>query len=681
VNSESILWNKGTATIELKEGIQSMTIFRKRKDLFFSFLLFLVLSLFAGEAFQTPDTNSLSSEIDLADWDLEVPEDVGYLSIGILHKKNGDELVVYDVRAKKPVIEQPPKPQSRIPPISGDAFILDDFHRGIPNRLGGYFSSILRAPSESIVTIDETPDGRRSLCFTYNQMSPGFSGFWIHLFDLKKTPVERIFLDATPFRYITFSIKGQEGEESLVLQVADYSWEKKEDSLKIGDVGQFLPSGKIQKSWQQAWIPLEKIPERITRTELASLVFLAKPGKGKVYIGDVAFTTERDVPLPEPETKKAFRPSSNKAMWVWNTIDLLGDEEEQMRLVDFCGQNGITELFLQLPYQLEAKKEKKEILWDRSLMAELLSRLHDNRIKIHALDGDPRFALRQWHEHVLATIESVIQYNKSAHPEERFDGIRYDNEPYVLPEFSGVQKASIIEQYMELLCLSNEKATAAGLDFGVDIPFWFDQKNEFFEPIAQFRGRPLTQCILDIVDNIGIMDYRTTAYGADGVVAHAMGELEYASIKKKDVFIGLETTVLPDETLLEFWQGRGPSHISLQKREGTKALLQWVPAPKDAGSKGAMILSRQKKTFVSAGKITFAGRSVRELSDVMKSAEIEFQDYPGFYGFAIHDYSGFRALIGLKTSQALFFDRPLSGNIFPWTRRRSFRPFLKFFPR
>ncbi len=645
-----------------------MIFFNELRHLIFCVFLFLFFSILAGDPFDLDEEGSLTYEMDLAQWGLEDPSDVGYLSVGIYHEKSGERLVVYDVRRKKPVIEQPAEPQGRIPRFEKGIFLLDDFHRGNTNRLGGYFSSIIRAPSESRVTIDKAPDGRQSLCFTYSQKSPGFSGFWIHLFDFKIPPVERAFLNSTPFQYITFDIRGEEGGERLVLQVADCAWERKEDSLRIGNVGQFLPSGKIQKEWQRAWVPLTRLPEGIEREVLASLVFLAQSGRGKVYIGDIAFTDAKDAPILLSPEKKKYVPSLHRGMWLWNTKDLLGHDEEQIKLAEFCGQTGITEIFLQLPYEVEEKNGAKEIVWDRSGMALLLSRLHHKGIKVHALDGDPRFALRPWHRHVLDTMQTIVLYNKTVQPDERFDGIRYDNEPYILPEFSGIQKESIIEQYLELLSLSKEVAESAGLEFGVDIPFWFDQKNEFFEPIAEIHNRPLTECILDIVDNIGIMDYRTSAYGADGVIAHALGELQYASEKGKKVFIGLETTAVPDETILEFGKGLGPSRMHIEKLQGTKVLLHWIPEGAESDVKSDLFLSQKKKIFVQAGKLTFADRDIGELIDTMEKAEYEFQEYPSFYGFAIHDYQSFRALSG-DTSRSLFSFRLRPGKTSLWTRR------------
>jgi len=626
-----------------------------RRDRISILILFLFLLSIVGMHFLSAEKDPLTCEMDLADWGLDDPSEVGYLSIGVIHKSIGDEILVYDARAKRPVIEQPRKSNRRIPLIEKGVFLCDDFHKGNTNRLGGYFSGFRRAPSESDVTIDRAADGRRSLCFTYIQKSPGFSGFWIHLFDFKQPPVDRIFLDASPFRYITFSIRGEEGGERLMLQVADFNWERKEDSLKIGNVEDFLPSGVIGKDWQRAWVPVDIFPPQIEKDELASLVFLSRGGRGRIYIGDIAFTLKKETPIPMPEKEPGTRSSVHRGMWVWNTKELLGQDVEQLRLAAFCKQTGITEIFLQLPYEIAEKDGKKEVLWDKAEVASLLSRLHSARIKVHALDGDPRFALRQWHSHVLATIRSVIQFNGSVRPEERFDGIRYDNEPYLLPGFAGVQKEAIIEQYLELLRSSKELAGPAGLEFGVDIPFWFDQKNEFFEPIAQVRNRPLTEHILDIVDNIGIMDYRTDAYGADGVIAHAIGELAYASAKGKKVFIGLETTDLPDETIIEFGKAKGPSGIRIKKNEGTKVLLQWIPDIAGAGEKGDYVLYQQKRTSVPAEKLTFAGKSIRELDDVMEKAEREFRKFPGFYGFAVHYYRSFQSLSELKKFPVPFF--------------------------
>lgn len=47
--------------------------------------------------------------------------------------------------------------------------------------------------------------------------------------------------------YITFSIRGEKGGESLDLNIADRVWENKEDSIWAGSVADFIPSGKVMR--------------------------------------------------------------------------------------------------------------------------------------------------------------------------------------------------------------------------------------------------------------------------------------------------------------------------------------------------------------------------------------------------------------------------------------------------
>jgi hypothetical protein len=609
-----------------------------------SLVIYFPLLIGHSNGLLNPNQIPVTCEVDLAHWGLNDPSEIGYVSLGILHKESGDELRVYDIREERPRIKEPSMPKSQIPPFRDHIFLVDDFQQGNVNRLGGYFSAFFKSPSESRITIETSLDGSQSLCFSYHQKPSGFAGFWIHLFNFKAHPVDRVFLDASPFRYLTFTIRGEEGDERLMLQVADYSWEKREDSVEIGSVERFLASRGITKDWQRVWIPLEELPENLNRQELASLVFLVRSGNGRISIGDIAFTTRKKVRIPSAREEKIHKPSLHRAMWLWETKEVLGNDQSQDRLLDFCRKCGITEIFLQLPYEKAEKEGIREIIWDRSKVRSLLLKLHSAEIRIHALDGDPRFALSEWQDHVVATIQSVVQFNKSVKPDERFDGIRYDNEPYLLPNFAGVQKESILKQYMSFLRISKSMTESAGLEFGVDIPFWFDQKNEFFEPITELEERPLTEHILDIVDNIGIMDYRTEAYGADGVIVHALGELGYASKKGKKVFVGLETTDVPDETILEFGRGKENSGILLQKSEGTKILLQWIPELGGTDPKSGNFLFLKKKTFIPSGKLTFKDKNARELAEVMEKAESEFRRFPSFRGFAIHQYKSYQLL-------------------------------------
>ena len=599
------------------------------------------LLLVAGVAQAQPPP---SKEITLADWGFKNASEIGYLSVGLLHKKEGDELVVHDIRKQKPTLKEPEQAVSRVPKIEGDLFLVARFDRGNLNRLNGYFNAFVRAPSQGALSIGPAPDGTSSLAFSYQNQPPGFAGFWVHLFDFKAPPTERVFLDATPFTHLTFSIRGAKGDEDLVLQVADYAWEKKEDSLKVGKV-------KVTKEWQQVWVDLTQLPKGLDKKGLASIVFQVQGDQqGAVYLKNLAFTKKKDIPIPISIDKQRSRSTDpKKAMWLWEAEKIFAGGNEEAALLAFCKAWGMTDLFVQIPYEAalaslpEAGRTPEagwKIRWNPTPFRSLNRQLQAAGIRVHALDGDPRYALEEYHGRVLAFIGKIAEYNKSVPQEERFVGIRYDIEPYLLPNFGGVQKEAVLKQYLSLLEKSKLLTQKAGLELGVDLPFWFDGQNEFFEPSAAVGGRPMSELIIDRVDTVGIMDYRTVAYGADGVIAHGGDELAYASKRGKKVFVGLETVWLPNETQLEFQRqrgGRGAAIVIGELGDGRARLTLNFK-----GGTGAYTLSQTRSVDLPSSKITFFGKTKRDLQDVMEGADREFSGTPSFLGFAIHSYEGFR---------------------------------------
>ncbi len=610
-----------------------------------SFLCFaLACLLFPGTPAPRPlqPAADLTTEIDLKHWGLNKIDEIGFISIGIQHGPGKENIVVYGIYRQKPIVSETGRPQKQTPEFSGDALLVTDFNEGNTNRLGGYFNSFSKAPSAADITLEPLPQGRQALAFTYTREYSGFAGFWIHLFDFKAPPPERIFFDASPFEFVSFLIRGLTGKEALTLQVADRVWEQKQDSLPIGELNEYLAAGRLTEQWQRAWVPLDAFPQRIDRTELASLVFQATRGAGKVYVKDLAFARHRGAAIPRPDILPVPQRPAAKGMWLWETAKLLRDQSAQIRLLEFCRDQSITDLFLQLPYSATQESGQWRITWDDAGLRSLLGSLQAAGVVCHALDGDPRFALTREHDKVKAVLEKVIRFNSEGPQSSRFQAVRYDIEPYILPQFAGPEKQSIMHQFLELLKNLQLMASQAGLEMGVDIPFWYDSRNRFFEPVAEIQERPLSEWILDVVDNVGIMDYRTRAYGADGTIAHAENELRYAAEQGKKIFVGLETVSLPDETILDFAKSQGPSRIRLRHTEGQRVLLEWLPDGALASGPSELELFQINRIEVPSSRITFQKKTLQELEAVMQKTSREFSRFSSFYGWAIHSYESFR---------------------------------------
>ena len=285
---------------------------------------------------QTVPEDYPSRVIVLADWGMSDVSEIGYLHAGVFHERDGDRLAVYDVRPQAPLVQWPDEPQHRTPPLDGDVFLLGHFDRGNTNRLGGYFNGFARAPSTAAVSITRAttnapasaPNDGPALAYSYSKTAGSFAGFWIHLFDFKRPPTERVLFDAGPFDYLTFAIRGENGGEDLVLHIADRAWEEREGSLPIADVGSFLPGGRVETTWQRAWVPLDDWPPSLDTQELASLVFLTnEEGSGRIFLKDIAFTTRRDAELPAAGPADELDKSLRRAMWLWETPAVTGDPD------------------------------------------------------------------------------------------------------------------------------------------------------------------------------------------------------------------------------------------------------------------------------------------------------------------------------------------------------------------
>ena len=616
---------------------------------------------------------ALSTQVRGQDWGVDEWSAVRLGRVSVVHHQRGDELQVHGL-SLVPRRAFAGRVNSVSPACPGECFLVASFDSGNANRLGGYFSAFSGSPSNAWATLRQWDDGRRALTLDFIRPAAGFCGVWIHLFDFKKSPHDRVYLDATPFSALTFWVRGQHGTERVLLKVSDARWERKEDSLPAGELAAFLPGGRIERSWQQVVVPFAAFPRGINRRELAGLVLEAMgPGEGRIAVKDLALCRSLTPRLPlSPPVAASIGPQRHeKALWVWNTGQVMESESEQETLLAFAKREGFTDLFLQLPNQTKHLERYGEITLASREWEPFLAKLNQNGLRAYALDGFKDYALPVWHDRVLKTVDNVIRYNQLADDGERFHGIHYDIEPYLIAGFSGPRRQGILHSYLELLEKIARRARGADLAFGVDIPFWYDDRDELtgIPFTVDFKGsrKPASEHVLDLAGHIAVMDYRTVAYGADGIIALAQTELEYAARTGKRVFVGLETTELPDEHLMEFegppqpgFPDKAPAGRSIVILPGSEACWVWLVEQGDwewlrrelrrrnADLQKLAWWTVRSVTPVPAHKLTFARLGAERLQQTIAEAQREMPRYPSFAGFAIHDYLGYRKLLELR---------------------------------
>lgn len=640
-----------------------------------SLLLLAALALPQLLSAQGTSPRLLSRAFPRQDWEISDIGDVRFGRVAVVEALEGPHLEL-----RRLLNQAPASPSSDMkghtPPFDGNSLMVSDFARGNRTPLGGYFGTFQRMPSSALATVAQGTDQRRALELTCQNQSPGFCGLWIQLYDFEAPLNERSYLDARGFSTLSFWIRGRAGGENILLKVADGEWEQREDAVPLGEVTDYLASGRLDTEWQQAVVPLDRFPGNIRRDLLAQVVFeVLGPGATSIEVGPMAFSLSPD-PLPAlPGPAEASQPSGplRKATWVWNTAELLHAPPQMDSLLDFLEGEGFDHVFLQLPGIPDQPSEPGELAMDVEAVRPVVAAFNARGIRVYALDGFARYALPEFHAGVLRTIDHVTRYNRGVPPKERFYGVRYDIEPYLLPAFHGPGRSSLLQGLLDLTAASVERAHGAGLVFGADIPFWYDAlSEETSERITvSFGGmeKAVSEHIIDLVDDVAIMDYRTVAYGADGTIRHGRGELEYAEKQGKAVFVGLETHPVPDEALLDFWGEPGvglpeslpPGPVVVLGSGPDSIFVALLPGPATSQAFAETLAGwldqnglrkddiwwwpMGNRVDVPAGKITFADLDPPDLERVMRDTAREFRQYESFVGFAIHHAESFRNLI------------------------------------
>ena len=262
---------------------------------------------------------------------------------------------------------------------------------------------------------------------------------------------------------------------------------------------------------------------------------------------------------------------ASRALWVWDSAPLLQDAAARQRFLEFCDARDIDVAWLQVSRSPGGNRLQYEQGW-----RQLLQDAHRSGVTIHALDGAPDLARRERHYVVLELVDTIIRFNRDAAPDQRFDGIHLDIEPHQLAGWSlPVIQERLLAEFLELHVRAQRAVDGeGGLEYGVDIPFWW--------PAPQ---------ILDVVDNVGVMDYRNVARGSDGIIAHAQGLLAYANGTRAKVFVGVETSSVAE---------------------------------------------------VELPKLTFDGRTNAEMDHEIGVAHAAFLGHRSYAGFAIHHYGPYR---------------------------------------
>ena len=610
----------------------------------------------------------LSTEIQLVDHGIESPESIVRGEISIEWAEDGPRLGVSRLRDARPVAF-PVDVASAAPPMGASGcFDIDEVSLAGINALGGRFGAYNLGGAGASAAVRSDQDGRRVIAFQCDRgAGPDSScGLWMQLFDADD-PV-RTYLNASGGASLAMWMSRQPPATELVLKVADAAWSRRDDALPVGSVNQFA-SEAVSGAWDLLTVPLAALPGTLARDSLATLVLEATgPSHVEILVGGVQLCEAggRPKPLRGPPSTARPEDAGSKALWVWNTRQLLDEAAARSDLLDYIEERGFDRVFLQLVPAPGQRPDRGFVPFDGPAVGALIAELRQRGTLTYAMDGDPNYALEENHAGVFSTIRAVAEHNRNSPLEERFHGVHYDVEPYLLPGFHGLRHETLLDGFVQVVGGISRIARAEGLEVGVAVPFWLDAPDRYTGEAltAEFDGK--TAGVLEhltlLVDELAIMDYRTTAAGSNGGIALILDELEAARRAGIGIWVGVETAPLMDADAVDFSGSpqRGLPTIDgrwivVEPLGGGKARFWFVPEGGLDRLRGTLESSGAEMTSLlswAAGApihIAADSQSYFRLGADRMETEVglmltELTGHPAFLGMAYHHYESLRAL-------------------------------------
>ncbi|MFC4596809.1 copper amine oxidase N-terminal domain-containing protein [Cohnella hongkongensis] len=265
-------------------------------------------------------------------------------------------------------------------------------------------------------------------------------------------------------------------------------------------------------------------------------------------------------------------PTIPKGTWIWDSRII---EQDRERILSFASEHDVTAVYLHVNKDIASRA-----------YADFIRSAKERQIRVEALAGRPEWGLKANQNQIQAFMAWVRQYNASVEPEERFDGLHLDIEPYLLDEWE-TDRRKMVEEWIHNLRFLEQETRGSGLTIALDVPFWLHNVKI---PGTEYS---FSAWLLEKFDGLVIMDYRNRALGSNGIVENARAMLREAAALGKPLIVAIETA---------------------ESSEGDHT--------------------------------SFYSKSAEYMEQELQAAHQAFSRYAGYAGMAVHDYRSWAALVG-----------------------------------
>jgi hypothetical protein len=224
---------------------------------------------------------------------------------------------------------------------------------------------------------------------------------------------------------------------------------------------------------------------------------------------------------------------------------------------------------------------------NQTLLSQIISDFKLSGIEVELLFGYHPWTLAPNHKTPISLAkQSVAFYN--SYPNSRPVGMHFDIEPSGLPEWS-VNKTEVANQLLDLYeALRSEKGQ---MTLSADLQMVFNVTSIS----RNGQVKPLIEWALDYLDEAVIMSYRdnATVPTTDNIIFHSRPAIEYATKLNKIAYVSVETTC-----------------------------------------------------GIEPEKVTFCEEGVEFMEQQLDLVDTQYKNNSGYGGIVIHDYKGYKALLG-----------------------------------
>jgi hypothetical protein len=295
-----------------------------------------------------------------------------------------------------------------------------------------------------------------------------------------------------------------------------------------------------------------------------------------------------------------------KGFWVWDYHAAVAHPEI---LLQDCRHAEITRILVQMPH-----RDDPPSLW--SAYASLLKRASQSGIEIFALDGYPEAIYEP-----EALIEKIVRL-RTLLAEGHWAGLQLDIEPYLLPRFSDPGDYRLYLHVIDTI----KAALGDRTRLSIVMPFWFSAKT--------VNHRPLDFEVMDRVDEVALMSYRTDVEDLQDLTEHT---LRYGDVIDVPVWLAVETRSLPvDRHVTLIREPRRDLANAYVDRAGRRLVLTPPPPEHKEGFRIA------HQVTIRPERLTFAGKNRRDVNAALNT--IFAFPHTSLAGVLIHDMPGYFSL-------------------------------------